>query len=100
MREYIQECDCEEIQQLWKPKEERQNCLYIPTLSWLKKKMGDKFRSLYTENKVWICTYYSKFKWDFAWAVRSTPRLACVEALKAIMDEQTKLEPNIRIISD
>jgi len=98
MREYIKECDCEEIQQMRKPKEKKERYLYIPSLLWLRKKMGKRFYSLYTENKVWICTYYSKFKLDYAWAVRSSPRLACIEALKTIINEQTKLEPNIKII--
>ncbi|KKN72825.1 hypothetical protein LCGC14_0406800 [marine sediment metagenome] len=97
MKEYIKECDCQEIQQLWKQRKERKDCLYIPSLSWVKKEMGKKFRNLYTENEVWICTYYSKFKFDFAWAVRSSPRLACIEALKAIINELTKLEANIVI---
>ncbi|GAG05501.1 unnamed protein product, partial [marine sediment metagenome] len=83
MREYIKECDCEEIQHLWKPKNERGDSFYIPSLSWLKKKMGKKLRRLYTRDKVWICEYISS-EWTFMWTVRSSPRLVCIEALKAI----------------
>lgn len=101
MREYIRECDCEEIQRLWKPKKERGDSFYIPSLSWLKKKIGKKLYDLRMENKVWICEYYSS-KWTFTWTVRSSPRLVCIEALKAIVNTQPRIynESIIFISSD
>ena len=98
MREYIKECDCEAIQQLWKPKESRDGCLYIPSLSWLKEKMGKKLYNLYSENRVWICKYYSKFKLDCAWTVKSSSRLACIEALKIILNERFLIEPHMKVV--
>ena len=109
--EYIRECDCPEIQQLWKPKpgdevfdrlEEKiikippnyistvknpsfkGRFVFLPSLEWLVDKMSEMFKSL---DKKEISEGILSFTF---WEGEKSPRLACIKSLKKYLKTQEK----------